>query len=106
MTEKASLHLYASLGLQDGSACGAHFLSASVRPTCVIARNGSSTRTTNVGVQGNFNSPRVQEGIGRGSFHYAGERRPPSPQRPGTGIQWHNSVVESERVQRDPSREA
>jgi hypothetical protein len=44
--EKASLHLYALLGLQDGSACGAHFLSALVRPTCVIARNGSSTRTT------------------------------------------------------------
>jgi hypothetical protein len=32
-----------------------------------------------VGMQGYFNSPRVQEGLGRGSFHYAGERRPSSP---------------------------
>lgn len=33
---KASLHLHAVLGLQDGSVRGGHFLSGSVRPTLEV----------------------------------------------------------------------
>jgi predicted DNA-binding protein with PD1-like motif len=39
MTEKASLHLYAVFGLQDGSVRGGHFLSGSVRPTLEVTIN-------------------------------------------------------------------
>jgi uncharacterized protein len=38
MTEKASLHLYAVFGLQDGSVRGGHLLS-SVRPTLEVTIN-------------------------------------------------------------------
>lgn len=36
---KASLHLHAVLGLQDGSVRGGHFLSGSVRPTLEVIIN-------------------------------------------------------------------
>lgn len=36
---KASLHLHAVLGLQDGSVRGGHFLSGSVRPTLEVTIN-------------------------------------------------------------------
>ena len=39
MTAKASLHLHAVLGLQDGSVRGGHFLSGPVRPTLEVTIN-------------------------------------------------------------------
>ena len=36
---KASLHLHAVLGLQDGSVRGGHFLSGPVRPTLEVTIN-------------------------------------------------------------------